>query len=213
MPLDPAQFVAFFESSGCTNTANSRSSASGCFQMIDSTWKTYATQAGIDTTQYPTAGSAPVSDQFAAFGAMYGARGFADYTCSGCDAKLTAALANIGGPSAFAAPGTLSTSPGSYTALDASGAVQTYFANQVADPLGARLRFMEPAPLPRTPATRPALALSLPRLVAWATRRRRLPLRPSITSRSRRHTTVIRRESCNRSMQWWARLRRWRKVH
>jgi hypothetical protein len=103
---------------------------------VPSTWETWAPKAGVDLSQYPTAGSAPPSVQFAVFAADYNAQGFSDWTCSGCDAKLTTALANLGGPGAFAAPGTLSTNPTAYAALDAPGAVQSYFAGQGSDPLG-----------------------------------------------------------------------------
>jgi hypothetical protein len=36
-----------------------KSSASGLYQYTDSTWKRDAARSGVDTTKYPTAGSAP----------------------------------------------------------------------------------------------------------------------------------------------------------
>lgn len=127
-PLNPGTLIAQHESSGCTNNYSSSSTASGCFGFLNGTWAEYAPQAGISLSQYPTAASAPVSDQFAVFAAAYNQNGFSDWTCSGCDPAATAAIQAAGGPSAFAAPGTLSTDPQSYAALDTSAGLQAYLA-------------------------------------------------------------------------------------
>lgn len=140
MPLSPAAFVAHYESSDCANPSvvNPTSNAGGCYQFLPSTWRTWAPQAGIDLSAYPTADKAPVSVQTAAFNAMYQARSFADYTCAGCDPKLSAALDRLGGPSAFAPGNTLSISPSAYAALDTPSGFHSFFGSQGAftDPLG-----------------------------------------------------------------------------
>src|SRR5438128_2149199 len=46
------------------------SSASGAYQMLDSTWRHYADLAGVDTTTYPRAWQAPPSAQDAAAAAL-----------------------------------------------------------------------------------------------------------------------------------------------
>lgn len=53
--------------------------ASGLYQITDTNWKQYGPQAGVDTTKYPTAGSAPSQEQRKVFGAMYRAQGFAPW--------------------------------------------------------------------------------------------------------------------------------------
>lgn len=140
MPLSPAAFVAHYESTDCANPSavNKTSNAGGCYQFLPSTWRDWAPRAGIDLNAYPTADKAPVSVQTAAFNTMYQARGFKDYTCEGCDPKLSAALDRLGGPSAFAPGNTLSTSPSAYAALDTSTGFQSFFGSQGAfsDPLG-----------------------------------------------------------------------------
>jgi hypothetical protein len=136
MPLDPLQFVAHFESSGNPIAQNAKSSSSGLTGFLDSTWQQWAQQVP-GASQYDHAADAPASVQAAVFAADYNAQAFKDWTCAGCDAPLTAALANAGGPSAFAPPGTLSTNPASYAALNSG--FNAYFAsNAVAsDPLNA----------------------------------------------------------------------------
>src|SRR5215831_6548298 len=134
--LDPLQFVAHFESSGNPIAQNAKSSSSGLTGFLDSTWQQWAQQVP-GASQYDHAADAPASVQAAVFAADYNAQAFKDWTCAGCDAPLTAALANAGGPSAFAPPGTLSTNPASYAALNSG--FNAYFAsNTVAsDPLNA----------------------------------------------------------------------------
>ena len=75
---------------------------------------------------------APASVQAAVFAADYNAQAFKDWTCAGCDAPLTAALANAGGPSAFAPPGTLSTNPASYAAASPGADSRAYCISHLA---------------------------------------------------------------------------------
>lgn len=84
-----ADLVKHFESSGGTDCSPSPTGAEGCYQIVGSTWRTYAPQAGVDTSLYPTAGTAPQSVQDRVFSTMVGQRGLADYTCPGCNAPLT----------------------------------------------------------------------------------------------------------------------------
>jgi hypothetical protein len=56
------------------------SSASGYYQITDSTWKDIALKAGIDVHQYPTAMSAPFEVQTAAAHALQQERGLSPWT-------------------------------------------------------------------------------------------------------------------------------------
>ncbi len=129
MPLDPLTEIAFFESSLGTNTGSpSGSSASGIFQDLTGTWGQALAACNCGTTaQWPNAQSAPASVQFAANAALYNAKGFQPWVCSGCDAPLAAAIQTAGGPSAFSAPGSLSIDPANYS-VDTSAGLQAYFA-------------------------------------------------------------------------------------
>jgi hypothetical protein len=60
-----AQIVAR-ESGGNYAATNPTSTASGAYQMINSTWQMAAANVGIDTSSYPTAASAPPALQDAA---------------------------------------------------------------------------------------------------------------------------------------------------
>jgi hypothetical protein len=51
------------ESSWNPTATNPDSSATGLFQFILGTWQSFATLAGVDITQYPTAASAPAAVQ------------------------------------------------------------------------------------------------------------------------------------------------------
>lgn len=58
--------IAQNESGGNYTATNPRSTASGAYQIINSTWQMAAANVGIDTSFYPTAKSAPPAYQDAA---------------------------------------------------------------------------------------------------------------------------------------------------
>jgi len=66
-------------------TSGVRSSASGLFGYLDSTWQTYAAQAGVDTNLYPRAYMAPASvqQQVALITPVE------NWTCPGCNATAS----------------------------------------------------------------------------------------------------------------------------
>jgi hypothetical protein len=73
-----------------------RSSASGLYGYLDSTWQTYASQAGVDTSLYPRAYMAPASvqNQVALITPT------SNWTCPGCNAtasRLATNPANVTG--------------------------------------------------------------------------------------------------------------------
>lgn len=82
-----------------TGTVTGPSSASGYFQMINPTWRSAAKLAGIDTSQYPTAMSAPYELQRKAAGALYAKEGFRPW--APYNAALRNDIAKAGGPEAF----------------------------------------------------------------------------------------------------------------
>jgi hypothetical protein len=127
MALDPLTAIAGAESSYGTNLFNPTSSATGIFQDLSSTWQSGLTAIGGNPSQYPTAASAPASVQFAVNSYLYNTQGFAPWTVG--DPALAAQIAAAGGASAFTAPGTLSTNPSAYAALDQPGALAAYFAS------------------------------------------------------------------------------------
>jgi hypothetical protein len=55
------------------------STASGYWQITNTTWRAYAPQAGVDVRQYPTAMSAPYDVQRNVAGTIYEQRGFRDW--------------------------------------------------------------------------------------------------------------------------------------
>jgi len=67
-----------------------RSSASGGYGFLDSTWRTFAPQAGVDTNQYPRAYMAPpaVQDQVASITPV------SNWTCAGCNSTASALARN-----------------------------------------------------------------------------------------------------------------------
>lgn len=73
---------------------DSTHTASGLYQITDSTWRAYAPGAGVSTALYPSAASAPSSVQESVFGNIVAQRGLADWTCPGCNAPLTNYLAS-----------------------------------------------------------------------------------------------------------------------
>ena len=66
--------------SGYTKSGT-KSSASGLYGYLDSTWKTYAPQAGVDTTQYPRAYMAPADVQTR----VAAVTPISNWTCPGCN--------------------------------------------------------------------------------------------------------------------------------
>lgn len=92
---DALRLIMQFESGG-QNIKNPKSTASGYFQFLDSTWKEIAPQVGIDIRKYPTAMSASYALQEAAATKLYEQRGFQPWTVG--NPKLAAHLAAGGGP-------------------------------------------------------------------------------------------------------------------
>ena len=82
-----------------TGTVTGPSSASGYFQMINPTWRSAAAMAGIDTSKYPTAMSAPYEAQRAAAQALFEKEGFKPW--APYNAALRASIAKAGGEGAF----------------------------------------------------------------------------------------------------------------
>lgn len=75
------------------------SSASGLYGYLDSTWQTYASRAGVDTTQYPRAYMAPADVQTA----VAAQTPISHWTCPGCNSVAENMAGN---------PTYVSTSPG-----------------------------------------------------------------------------------------------------
>jgi hypothetical protein len=80
-----------------------RSSASGLYGYLDSTWQTYAGQAGVDTSLYPRAYMAPASvqNQVALITPT------SNWTCPGCNAtasRLATDPSNVTGSTIAAGP-------------------------------------------------------------------------------------------------------------
>lgn len=138
-----ADLVKNYESGGDYQATNPGSTASGAYQFINSTWLQYAGAAGIDTRQYPTAGSAPASAQDAVFNQAVAANGLGDWTCAGCNPKLSAYLASnpsaynlpvqagggggVSGSAPTAAPGAASSSPGAAPASSSPAASASFY--------------------------------------------------------------------------------------
>src|SRR5581483_8270173 len=68
---------------------NPYSTASGAYQFTNPTWRRYASAAGVDLSQYPTAASAPPAVQDAVFNQAVSQNGLGDWTCPGCNPALT----------------------------------------------------------------------------------------------------------------------------
>jgi hypothetical protein len=84
-----AGLVQHFESGGNYTAVNPQSGAGGAYQFVPSTWNQYASQIGVNTSQYPTAQSAPPNVQDAVFQQAVSQRGLGDWTCPGCNSPLT----------------------------------------------------------------------------------------------------------------------------
>ncbi len=125
--LNPLTAIAGPESSFGQNLQNPNSTASGLYGFINATWQANLKAIGGDPVLYPTAKSAPNSVQSAVAAHVYNTRGFADWTCSGCDPVLTAEVANAGGPAAYVAQGSLSETPADYASMDTPAGLQAYF--------------------------------------------------------------------------------------
>jgi hypothetical protein len=116
---------------------NKTSGASGAYQYLDSSWRQYATQAGVDVGQYPTAASAPPAVQDAVFQSTVQQVGLSPWTCPNCNDPLVAAIQ--GDPSLAQLPttaggatgtvpvvlgadqGTIGSNPGSFPGTGADG--------------------------------------------------------------------------------------------
>jgi hypothetical protein len=131
--LNPLAIIAGPESSFGTNLYNPTSSATGIWQDLTGTWA-YALQGiGLSPSQYPTAASAPPSVQAAANAYLYNQQGFAPW--APYDQALAQQIAALGGPSAFMPPGSLSTNPADYAALDQPSGLQAFFSNPSNPPI------------------------------------------------------------------------------
>lgn len=82
-----------------TGTITGPSSAGGYFQMIDPTWRSAAKSAGIDTSQYPTAMSAPYDVQRQAANSLFKSDGFSPW--APYNAGIRSDIAAAGGAGAF----------------------------------------------------------------------------------------------------------------
>ncbi len=83
-----------------TGTVTGPSTASGYWQITNTTWRGYAPGAGVDVSKYPTAMSAPYGVQRQVASSIYQKRGFADW--APYNASLRADIARSGGARAFA---------------------------------------------------------------------------------------------------------------
>lgn len=120
---DPLAIIRQFESGGLNIQQQvvdpSISTASGLYQITNSTWNSVVAPAtGLPTvgpgTANPTgvmALSAAQQQQGAA--ALYNLQGFSPWTCPGCNAQLAAAIQADGGAAAFTPPGQLTLGDGS----------------------------------------------------------------------------------------------------
>lgn len=136
-PATAAQLVKRFESGGGDYGAkNPHSTASGAYQFVDSTWRNYANQMGIDTNQFPTAMSAPAPVQDAVFQHAVKTRGLGDWTCPGCNPALVGYLNThgMGGPVAFG-PNNMGTGTGTPSPGQEPGASTTDLAGVFTDHL------------------------------------------------------------------------------
>jgi transglycosylase-like protein len=97
-----AEMVQHYESGGDYTAHNPTSTASGAYQFTNPTWKSYATMAGVDTSAYPTAASAPPYLQDKVFSQAVSSNGLRDWTCPGCNPALTSYVSN--NPDAMALP-------------------------------------------------------------------------------------------------------------
>jgi hypothetical protein len=99
-----SQLVQTFESQGQYGIyqQQGKSSASGAYQFLDQTWQHYAGQIGVDTSTYPRAAMAPPNVQDAVFAQAVAVNGLGDWTCAGCNPKLSNYLA--ANPSAAGLP-------------------------------------------------------------------------------------------------------------
>ena len=128
MTINPLAIIPKYESSNCTDNHTSLSTSSGCFGFLDSSWKTYAGGAGVDTTKYPSAADAPTSVQFAVAAYTINKNGLKDWTCTGCDAKFVDYVNSHGGTSNFTTSG-LSTNPADYSSLDTTAGRSAFLAS------------------------------------------------------------------------------------
>ena len=96
--LNALDFISKYESDGNPTAQNPTSSASGLYQFINSTWRSYASKIGVDTSVYPTAKSAPADVQTAVAAEAFNTEGFAPWASN---LKLMTAVQKAGGADAF----------------------------------------------------------------------------------------------------------------
>lgn len=86
--------VQGYESGGNYTAQNPTSTASGAYQFTNPTWAQYAGAAGVDTSLYPTAASAPPAVQDAVFAQAVSQSGLQPWTCPNCNSGLTSYVAS-----------------------------------------------------------------------------------------------------------------------
>jgi len=101
-----------YESSGNPAAQSQKSTASGLYGFLNSTWQEYAPQAGVDIGQYPTAASAPTDVQTS----VAQITPASNWLCPGCDAGITNEVAN--NPSLLSPTPVSDTAPLSFSSPD-----------------------------------------------------------------------------------------------
>ena len=148
--LNPLAIIAQYESNNGTQLQNPQSTASGIWQDVNGTWAQALSLCSCGTTtQYPSAISAPPAVQAAANAALYNGQGFSPWSSN---TALLAAINASGGASAFAAPGTLSTSVASYAGLNTQS-VTSYFSSSGVATGGGSTSIGTSASVSSTPGT------------------------------------------------------------
>lgn len=109
MPLSASDLVQKYESGGGQNVftripvpGGQQRGGSGIYQYIPSTWRSQATAAGVDVSQYPLAINAPIEVQKQVFASDFARNGFYNWTGN---AAIMREVNAAGGSQAFTAFG------------------------------------------------------------------------------------------------------------